>query len=243
MSSESEWSTLLESRFVELKCINQLSCIITSLCDEHDMTCHSCMCGFVAIAISSRISTWNSSGLYTKETFDALLRELRDEEALLPYIRSAVKLITRRRDLYLQEHEEEFAEEKDRYDYRRTLVGGQEIAEWVAAGSHLSCDGKSNMHATLESDKVEDRPVFLRNVATGPPGEVTIRYKIEEYQKHADERLYIAQELPFCDGSDFFIQTSTGTCVSLEDWCGCLRRGEQNCAPIIAVWILCLAGK
>ena len=71
------------------------------------------------------------------DSLNDLLRDICNEEIMLPLIRSAVVWIVQRREKYLLENEDEFLDDVDRLNYRQTMVGGQEISEWITSGAKL----------------------------------------------------------------------------------------------------------
>ena len=239
--SVSEWHSALPFSTVQVPCITQLAPAITQLCTEYNLSCESSMCGFMAIAVSSYVSyrANKTKGGFSVDSLNDLLRDICNEEIMLPLIRSAVVWIVQRRERYLLENEDEFPDDVDRLNYRQTMVGGQEISEWITSGAKLDVFS-SEVNQSGESTEVNDHessiscPVFLRNVATGPPGEVTTRFKEEDYQGHADKRVYLSQELPFCDGSDFFVQSPLLGCISLMEWCQLVFISQRNSVPMIA---------
>jgi hypothetical protein len=239
--SVSELHSALPFSTVQVPCITQLAPAITQLCTEYNLSCESSMCGFMAIAVSSYVSyrANKTKGGFSVDSLNDLLRDICNEEIMLPLIRSAVVWIVQRRERYLLENEDEFPDDVDRLNYRQTMVGGQEISEWITSGAKLDAFS-SEVNQSGESTEVNDHessiscPVFLRNVATGPPGEVTTRFKEEDYQGHADKRVYLSQELPFCDGSDFFVQSPLLGCISLMEWSQLVIISQQNSVPMIA---------
>jgi hypothetical protein len=240
--SVSELHSALPFSTVQVPCITQLAPAITQLCTEYNLSCESSMCGFMAIAVSSYVSyrANKTKGGFSVDSLNDLLRDICNEEIMLPLIRSAVVWIVQRRERYLLENEDEFPDDVDRLNYRQTMVGGQEISEWITSGAKLDVFSSEVNQQSGENTDVNDHessinyPVFLRNVATGPPGEVTTRFKEEDYQGHADKRVYLSQELPFCDGSDFFVQSPLLGCISLMEWCQLVIIAQQKSVPMIA---------
>ena len=137
--SVSELHSALPFSTVQVPCITQLAPAITQLCTEYNLSCESSMCGFMAIAVSSYVSyrANKTKGGFGVDSLNDLLRDICNEEIMLPLIRSAVVWIVQRRERYLLENEDEFPDDVDRLNYRQTMVGGQEISEWITSGAKL----------------------------------------------------------------------------------------------------------
>ena len=196
--------------FKEIQIINQLDPIITSICPKYNLKCKSSMCGFLSCAISLYISKYYTNALAKQnpktpqEIIDNIINiELSNPSNIISTLEKVLSYIENRRKGYIDENYEEFGGGEEE-NYRNTVMGGQEIREW------------------LMLDEVADLNIptihFMRNIATGPKNKIDIRFEITDYKRHKDEWEYIQEELKF-HGEDFYFQNNRGELMNIQDWC------------------------